>query len=534
MPEPLTTSPGGTELVIGLVGAVGTDLPALVTTLGDQLDLVGYTSEVIRLSELLDDLDRYRGKLNQGSLFEQYSAKMDAGTELREVTGRGDSLAMLAVAAIRGRRKKQGSDPTRSQPRHAIILHSLKHPDEVQSLRRIYGSNFVLISAYMPEEDRFRKLASKLSASEFAFQAKEFFVQAQKLFHRDESEAGKPLGQQVRKTFPMADVFIDVTDPSRLRHEVERFIGLLFGHPYYTPTRAEYGMSHAQAAANRSSAMGRQVGAAITTSDGDVSVAGTNEVPKAGGGLYWPGDEGDGRDFVTGVDINDKLKQRLLADVLQRLRSANILRDDLSETPINDLVVRIMGDPDANVNKSQIMSIIEYGRCVHAEMTAITDAARRGIAVGGCTLYTTTFPCHECARHIVAAGIVKVIYIDPYPKSLVMDLHHDSILLDKPADGQNRVVFKPFVGVSPQMYLRLFQADRRKGSDGNAVRWRPQTAELRFRESSVAVKVNELAEVEKFRQIMEANGLWKPTQTSQNEVPSDIGAESPSGISFAK
>src|SRR5205823_8721516 len=61
---------------------------------------------------------------------------------------------------------------------------------------------------------------------------------------------------------------------------------------------------------------------------------------------------------------------------------------------------------------SQIRNLIEFGRAVHAEMAALIDAARRGVSVAGCTMYVTTFPCHLCARHIVAAGIKRLVYIE--------------------------------------------------------------------------------------------------------------------------
>jgi deoxycytidylate deaminase len=44
-------------------------------------------------------------------------------------------------------------------------------------------------------------------------------------------------------------------------------------------------------------------------------------------------------------------------------------------------------------------------------MSALLDADRRGVAVQGATLHTTTFPCHNCARHIVGAGIDRVVFI---------------------------------------------------------------------------------------------------------------------------
>jgi cytidine deaminase len=61
---------------------------------------------------------------------------------------------------------------------------------------------------------------------------------------------------------------------------------ILFGHPNRTPTRDEVGMFQAVAAGRRSDELGRQVCAAICASNGSVIVVGTNEVPRAGSGLY--------------------------------------------------------------------------------------------------------------------------------------------------------------------------------------------------------------------------------------------------------
>jgi deoxycytidylate deaminase len=57
------------------------------------------------------------------------------------------------------------------------------------------------------------------------------------------------------------------------------------------------------------------------------------------------------------------------------------------------------------------MDALEYGRIIHAEMSAICDAARLGRSIKNAVLFTTTFPCHMCAKHIVAAGITKVVFL---------------------------------------------------------------------------------------------------------------------------
>ncbi len=48
-------------------------------------------------------------------------------------------------------------------------------------------------------------------------------------------------------------------------------------------------------------------------------------------------------------------------------------------------------------------------RTVHAEQNAITQAARRGIALDGGTLYCRMTPCRTCAMLIINCGIVRVV-----------------------------------------------------------------------------------------------------------------------------
>ena len=52
--------------------------------------------------------------------------------------------------------------------------------------------------------------------------------------------------------------------------------------------------------------------------------------------------------------------------------------------------------------------------CSHAEENAIVQAAYNGIKVKGATLYTTFSPCLLCAKMIINAGIVEVVYHQRY------------------------------------------------------------------------------------------------------------------------
>ena len=53
--------------------------------------------------------------------------------------------------------------------------------------------------------------------------------------------------------------------------------------------------------------------------------------------------------------------------------------------------------------------------CLHAEQNAIIQAAYHGVEIAGGTIYSTHQPCLTCAKMIVNAGIVRIVYREPYP-----------------------------------------------------------------------------------------------------------------------
>ena len=76
------------------------------------------------------------------------------------------------------------------------------------------------------------------------------------------------------------------------------------------------------------------------------------------------------------------------------------------------------GSPPGQAHCTEIGCLMEDGRCIrtlHAEQNAIIQAALHGISTEGATLYCTCRPCHVCARMIVGAGIVRVVYFGPSP-----------------------------------------------------------------------------------------------------------------------
>ncbi|MGH7626993.1 MAG: hypothetical protein ACREOJ_16960 [Gemmatimonadaceae bacterium] len=276
--------PIGPELFFGIVGPIGTDLDTLCDLLSESLQMVGYDCYPIRLIALLRDLPGWRN-LPSSPVTEYYRSAMDAGNDFRVQLKDGAALVALAIQFLSSnlRPKQTGAEHTPLE-RQAFVFRSLKHPREIEILRQTYGPAFFLIGAYSPKETRTENLARKIAGSEVTEPLPEHRHYAQELIARDENESGVEFGQAVRDSFPQADVFVDVSRPRKeVRTALDRFIELVFGYPFHTPTRAEYGMFHAYASALRSSAMGRQVGAALCNSEGDLIALGTNEVPKAFG-----------------------------------------------------------------------------------------------------------------------------------------------------------------------------------------------------------------------------------------------------------
>jgi deoxycytidylate deaminase len=466
----------GPELVFGLVGAVGCDLATVSSYLSDALERATYKAKVVRVSHLLHQLDKYEPlqRLNRGSEYERIKRHMEAGTELRSIARRGDVTAWLVIAAIRELRElhhQDGSNGDRGKiplPRTAFIIQSIKHPAEIKTLRDVYGRAFFLISAYAPREMRVDALARQIAQSEGESDASRFRHQAEQLIQIDEQE-DHDFGQSVRDSFPLGDVFIDTRSRRSMGDGINRFVDGVFADPFITPTRDEFGMYHAFAASLRSADLGRQVGASIASTRGEILCVGCNDVPKANGGLYWTDDSPDHRDFREGYDSTERFKKAIAVQLVQKLQKAGWSPPD--DIQPSDKVAASLVDKKGPLKGTPILSLLEFGRAVHAEMAAIVYAADRGVGIHGATMFATTFPCHLCARHIVASGLQRVVYIEPYPKSQAEELYKDSLVVDPSTPADRKVAFEPFVGIAPSLYMWMFKNPDRKSSSGDMVKW---------------------------------------------------------------
>ena len=146
---------------------------------------------------------------------DRYNGRMTAGNEFRERLTLKDALAFLAVSAIHRERRlhkapEEKGEPASPIPRCAYLLRSLKTPDEVETLREIYGPNFLAVAAYMPRKLRKEALMRKIAHSRGDPESRRHEAAASALLVRDEFEF-EEYGQNIRDTYPLADFFIDVS-----------------------------------------------------------------------------------------------------------------------------------------------------------------------------------------------------------------------------------------------------------------------------------------------------------------------------------
>lgn len=431
----------GEELVLGLVYPIGVDIDKAIRTISRSVRKFNYTPNIIRLTKIFRELppgvdDDLSFSKKRRSVYQEINELMTLGNTFCERKENPETMAYYGIGEISLGRDHSGA--VRGRTIH--IVRSFKRPEEVSTFRKVYGEGFFLLGINASQGSRKRFFKDKRVSSKLA----------KKLMKRDEEE-NKKYGQQTRETFQLSDAFVDESAKD-FDKQVERFLRLVFGDPYVTPTRDEHAMFLAYASSLRSADLSRQVGAVIRSKEGEIVSQGANDVPCCGGGLYWSDDKNDERDHKRGFDSNKRAREKILEDILERFRSSQELRSFFSSSQYSeaiDVCKKLIGE-------SKFKDITEYGRATHAEMEALLCCARVGTNLRHGTLYTTTFPCHNCARHVIAAGIKRVVYVEPYAKSRAIELHSDAVTINGRDRNHRKVLFEPFTGIGPRRYFDLF------------------------------------------------------------------------------
>lgn len=509
------------ELVVVLCGPIGSPLHETANEISDSLKSFGYKTEVIKLSELIRlNAEKTKISIESGTRYLEIKSLIDVGDELRRLLG-NDILAKMAIAKISADRKKKYGDvgdranemsahPKKRIRSHRIchVIDSVKNESELRMLRLIYGEALFAVGVFSSLEIRRKNLARPGELSE------------QDIGTLIDVDSGEEFshGQSVRDTFPQCDFFLRVDDPvcgatevkaiTQIKGKLTRLFNLIFRTSVESPTPEENAMYAAASAARNSACLSRQVGAAVTSESGELLSVGWNDVPRSGGGLYGKPPLSHGRQLhgkviaVSGDercynqsgqkchnDIEKKYIAQTVVEILSSLAFSAEVRAEISRMVFEDEKLKALSAPvreavGAQVERaittyfspsaagrlkaaqevlsdSRLRDLIEFSRAIHAEMHAILGASRvAGDRIVGGKIFVTTYPCHGCARHIVASGILEVYYIEPYRKSLATKLHSDSIT--ESIDESGRVRLIQFDGVAPRRFIDLFESGSRK------------------------------------------------------------------------
>lgn len=119
-----------------------------------------------------------------------------------------------------------------------------------------------------------------------------------------------------------------------------------------------------------------------------------------------------------------------LKKVFLQIAKTLSLRASCARMSVGALIVRDKHIISSGVNGPMGWDCTERGcnienpcqHAIHAEANAILAAQRNGVELKGSTLYCTHQPCPSCAGMIVAVGISKVIYSEPYRLTEGLDI----------------------------------------------------------------------------------------------------------------
>lgn len=464
------------EIIIALCGPIGSPLHETAEQISFSLQKYGYKTYQIRLSDLIRiNAASTDIHIDDSSNLKKFKSLISVGDKLRQIYG-NDVLAKLAIAKISAERQKNFGDfddivnesnkDAANKIKNQKICHiidSVKNASELELLKSIYGKMIFSIGVFSPLEARRENLSkiNSLSSDDIAG-----------LINTDSGEEFDH-GQSVRDTFPKCDYFLRVdsglAEPGnseakgQILSKLERFFKLIFRSSVISPTEEENAMYAASSAARNSACLSRQVGAAVTSSSGELLSTGWNDVPRNGGGLYGKQSirlkviDPDNRCYALDKRScsNDSEKRILAEVVIDSLVNERIIPKAKRESAVTTII-----------KNSRLKDLIEFSRAVHAEMHAILGASRvAGERILGGKIFVTTYPCHSCARHIIASGISEVYFIEPYRKSLALKLHSDA-MTESVIENDEKVKLIQFDGVAPSRFLELFDSGSRKSNAG--------------------------------------------------------------------
>jgi deoxycytidylate deaminase/dephospho-CoA kinase len=285
-----------------------------------------------------------------------------------------------------------------------IVIDGIRNLGEISRLRDIFGYRFTLISILSAPDARWNRISSKYT--DIKLGRRDFDDDDER--DRDEDT---PYGQQVELCLDKADILINNQDSVSLgdfKKKVLSYVDLVLGANRRSATQQEILMSMAFASSHSSKCLKRHVGALVVDARGQVVGVGYNENP-----------------IGTKPCVEEPTYEgRCYRDIIRNAHFADLAVRGARCPRCGEPLEHQDGPPwrctkcPEKTKKTNLESFFFPDRAmtwctaVHAEVSAVLAAAER--ARSG-TLYTTTFPCFQCAEKITQVGIKTVYFSEAYP-----------------------------------------------------------------------------------------------------------------------
>jgi deoxycytidylate deaminase len=294
-----------------------------------------------------------------------------------------------------------------------IVIDGIRNLSEIEFLRERFGNRFYLFALECPVSDRWERL--RPSYEQNARSMDDFLKDDQ----RDQNEEVDH-GQQVQLCVDQADVLIDNSDEvslADLRAKLADYAQLVLGERYRYAKPIEIYMNIAYSASHGSKCIKRQVGAVLVNAlpnvVGEVVGQGFNENPiNTRPCIEEPEYGADRERNIHGRCYRDIVRQKAFVDLAATGTHCPRCGKPLAAPAQHGPPWNCAGC-DADLEDyfwpERAMTLCT---AVHAEVAAILSAGGRA---KGTTMYTTTFPCFQCAEKLTQAGIANIVFNELYP-----------------------------------------------------------------------------------------------------------------------
>ena len=454
------------KVILGFTGPIGSGCTYISEMIPEVTKKI---YKYYRLSSVIRDMLKDEG-YNDPSI-EQLQNK---GNELRKANGNGFLIRALLHKI----------DEEWTAEYYGIVIDGIKNEDEVNVLRQ--WPNFLLFSVQAERELRCSRLTKDGKMTKGAFWEAD---------RRDEREEFA-FGQQVKRCNYLSDVIImndkEIAAASKsermdfVQGIYEKYIRLVENlrdgmvSPEVSPDISELCMTIAYALSKSSSCLKRKVGALIVDVDQvangteysgtkhlempNIVSCGYNEVPLGSYKcVFHPEYQMCCRDYLQ-EQYAGKLKH--CPNCGQKIELSDVCSNPACKKEYTRFIKTCRGcgkevesryecpkcktsvfDTYIPGSRESPGKLLDMCRALHAEEITLLNLGKHSRkSSDNLILYITTQPCNLCSNKIVAAGIKKVVFDEPYPMREALDIL-----------ASGKVQLQRFQGIKSTAYFRLYR-----------------------------------------------------------------------------